>query len=179
MSYLKNFEKIIRDERQMKALTGVNKDEFVFLVDLFKEIDLKIKEEEYEERKQKDKNSRPYSVWAKAKLDTYEKKIFFLLCYLKTYPTFDVLSFWFWMWRSTACENMHSQLLILLRLLQELWISPKRKIETSEDLKEAFSWDIATLILDWTERKHFRHKDNEKQKKHYSGKKNYTQRKIQ
>lgn len=179
MNYLANIESLVRDERQLKALIWLNKEEFNFLVDLFWETDKEIKKEEYENRLKEKGKARIYSVWAKAKLDSYEKKVFFLIYYLKTYPTFDVLSFWFWMWRSTACENIHFLLPILKRLLNDLWISPKRTIEKVEDLKEVF-WqeNISKLILDATERRYFRHKDREKQEENYSWKKSFILKKI-
>lgn len=59
--------------------------------------------------------------------------------------------FTFWIDRSTACVNLHGLLPVLKRLLQELWVSPKRKIKSTEDLKEAFDWEILDLI--WIEQK--------------------------
>ena len=50
MSYLTDFETIVRDERQMKAIIGVSTQEFEFLSEMFEEIRDKIREEEYEER---------------------------------------------------------------------------------------------------------------------------------
>ena len=178
---IKYLWKIVSDERQLKALIWLKKEEFNFLVELFWEIEKEIKKEEYEERlkNNKWKSVRMGSLSGNTKLKTSEDKLFFLLYYLKSYPTFDVLWFYFWLSRSGACQNVHRNLPILQRLLQELWISPKRKLETSEDLKEAFWWDILDLIIDWTERKHFRHKNNSKQEENYSGKKNATQRRIQ
>lgn len=172
-----NLDKTVKDERQIKALIWVNIREFKFLAELFSEIQTKVREEAYKERKEKKekekstKQVRISSKWNPAKLDTDAKKIFFLLYYLKTYPTFDVLGFAFWMDRSTACVNIHGLFPLLKRLFVELWIAPKREIHTIEDLKEAFDGDIVDLIIDGTERRHFRHKDYEKQKENYSGKK--------
>ncbi len=81
--------------------------------------------------------------------------------------------------RSTACVNIHGLFPILKRLFKELWVSPKREIDNIEDLKEAFDWNVLDLILDWTERRHFRHKNAKKQEANYSWKKNAIQRKIQ
>lgn len=168
----------IKDWREIKALLWLSLEEFQFIVDLFWEITNIIKDEEYEKRKEKNSNARKSSWWNPSKLNNNKNKVFFLLYYLKTYPTFDVMWFTFWMDRSTACVNIHGLLPILKRLFIELWISPKREIKSLEDLKEAFDWNILDLILDWTERRHFRHKDNKKQEEHYSWKKCHT-KKIQ
>ena len=149
--------------------------------ELFWEIKIKKLNEEYEERLKKQKEweqVRIWTKWASSILDTDEKELFFLLYYLKTYPTFDVLSSIFWMWRTTAHSNIHRVLPILKELLQELWISPKRSIWSVDELKESFDWNILDLIIDWTERRHFRHKDNSKQEDNYSGKKNAILKKI-
>ena len=178
---IKYLDKTISDERQLKALIWLTKDEFNFLSDLFWEIEQEIKKEEYEKRLKESKWNfvRMGSISGNTKLKTSKDKLFFLLYYLKSYPTFDVLWFYFWLSRWWACQNIHKNLPILQRLLQKIWISPKRELKTSEDLKNAFWWDILDLIIDWTERKHFRHKKDSKQKENYSWKKNVIQKRIQ
>ena len=169
----------VKDWRQIKSLLWLNLEEFYFLTDLFWEITNVVEKEEYEERKKKSKDARISSWWNPSELNNSKKKLFFLLYYLKTYPTFDVLWFNFWIDRSTACLKVHKLLPTLRRLLIDLWIAPKREIHNLEELKEAFDWNVLDLILDWTERKYFRHKDNKKQEENYSWKKNVIQRRIQ
>jgi len=74
-----NFEKEIKDERQMKALLWIGSEEFRVLWDLFWEMNKKIKEEEYNERKKIDSKSRRSSGWNPSKLNDNKKKSFF--CY--------------------------------------------------------------------------------------------------
>jgi len=169
---LENLEKQIRDERQLKALIWLWKEEFRLLEELYEELDKQEKEEAYKKRKELNPKSRRSSGWNPSKLNSYKKKVFFSLYYLKTYPTYDVMWFSFWMDRSTVCVNLHLILPTLKLLFKELWIAPKREINTIEDLKEAFNWNVADLIADWMERRYFRSKDYEKQKNDYSGKKN-------
>ena len=178
---IKYLWKIISDERQFKALIWLTKNEFIFLVELFWKIEGEIKDEKYEERLQNNnwKNVRRGSLSGNTKLKASEDKLFFLLYYLKSYPTFDVLWFHFWLSRSGSCQNIHKFLPILQRLLLKLWVSPKRKLRNPEDLKEAFWGDILDLIIDWTERKHFRHKKDSEQKKNYSWKKSVIQKRTQ
>jgi len=178
-----NMDKLIFwDERQLKALIWLGREEFNFLAGLYWEIDVEIKEREYKERLSKRERGKQVRIWSKSwntKLDSYEKKLFFLLYYLKTYPTYDVLWFTFWISRGWACQNIHRSFPILQEMLQNLWVSPKRELKTYEDLKEAFDWDILDLIVDWTERPYFRNKDSTKQKENYSGKKKDTEKIIQ
>jgi len=175
---LENLEKQIRDERQLKALIWLWNEEFRLLEELYWELDKQEKEDAYKKRKELNPKSRRSSGWNPSKLDSYKKKLFFSLYYLKTYPTYDVMWFSFWMDRSTVCVNINLILPTLKLLFKELWIAPRREINTVEDLKEAFSWNITDLIADWTERRYFRNKDYEKQKENYSGKKNVILEKI-
>ena len=178
---IKYLSKTISDERQLKALIWLKKEEFNFLVNLFWNIEKEIKKEEYEKRLENSKWNfvRMGSLSGNTKIKTSEDKLFLILYYLKTYPTFDVLWFHFWINRWTACKKVHKILPILQRLLKELWVSPKRELKSSEDLKEAFWWDILDLIIDGTERKHFRHKKDSKQEENYSWKKSAIQKRIQ
>ena len=159
--------KIVSDERQLKALIWLAEEEFIFLSELFETAEDEMKKESYQERLKNNnwKNVRIGSNSGNSKLKTSEEKLFFLLSYLKGYPTFDVHGFNFWLCRSWACQRIHNLLPVLQRLLQKLWASPKRILEKPDDLKEAFWWDILELIVDWTERKHFRHKKDSLQKK--------------
>jgi len=178
MSYLSNFNERIRDDRQMKALTGLSIEEFQFLVKRFKESYEKIKSEKYEKRQRENPRARAFGGGRKGRLDTFEKKLFFVLVYHKTYPTFDVLGYNFELARSKACENIHNLTPILGRTFEELGVKPKREISGPEEFKEVFG-AVEYLIIDVSERMHFRSKDYEKQKKDYSGKKKDIERKIQ
>ena len=179
--FIENLNKIVSDERQLKALIWLKKEEFYFLSNLFWEVEKEIKEEEYQKRLNNNnwKSVRRGSLSGKTKLKTSEDKLFFILYYMKTYPTFDVLGFNFWFWRSCSCSNVHKILPILKRFLQKLWVAPKRELKTVEELKNAFEWDVLDLIIDWTERKYFRHKKYSEQKKIILEKRNVIQKRIQ
>lgn len=175
---LEKIEDHIKDERQIKALIWLWREEFRLLEELYWYLDMQEKEKAYKKRKELNPKARRSSKWNPSKLDDNKKKVFFSLYYLKTYPTYDVMWFLFWMDRSTVCVNLHLILPILKLLFRELKIAPKREINTIEDLKEAFDWNIMDLIADWTERRYFRNKDYEKQKENYSGKKSVIQKRI-
>lgn len=175
---LEHLEKHIKDERQLKALIWLWTEEFRLLEELYWELDKQENEKAYKKRKELNPKARRSSRWNPSKLGSYKKKVFFLLYYLKTYPTYDVMWFAFWIHRSTVCVNVQILLPTLKLLFKDLWIAPKREINTIEDLKEAFNWNIVDLIADWTERRYFRSKNYEKQKEDYSWKKNIILRKT-
>jgi len=178
-----DFDKIVRNDRQMKAIIWLNKEEFEFLLEAFSEVYKKIEIKQYEERKKENEKARTY-WWRKWILNTNGKKLFFTLSYLKIYTTFDVLWYYFWLSKSAAHIDIHKYIPILKETFIALWVSPKREINNPEDFIKAFGKEnieeiIKELIIDATERRHFRHKDYEKQKENYSGKKNAIPKRIQ
>lgn len=156
------------DDRQLKALTGMTVVAFFKLLSIFTASYHEIMMEKYE--KDQDTRQRKPSGGQKGRLDTMMKKLFFILYYLKVYPTFDVLGFHFKLDRSKACTNVHNLLPVLIRTLDKLGALPKRHFETIAELQQTFA-DIADLFIDATERPTQRPKDDETQRKKYSGKK--------
>ena len=156
------------DERQFKALTGLTRIAFYRLLPIFIQSHIEIRLEEYE--KNIDCRQRKPGGGQKGRLNTMEKKLFFILYYLKVYPTFDVLGDRFGLDRSKACTNVHNLLPVLLHALDKADVLPARQFETVEEMQAAFA-DIAALLIDATERPRQRPKDNPAQQEHYSGKK--------
>lgn len=156
------------DERQFKALTGLTRPAFYQLLPLFSQSYTEIRLEEYE--KNTDRRQRKPGGGQKGRLNTMEKKLFFILYYLKVYPTFDVLGDRFGLDRSKACTNVHRLLPVLLRTLDKAQVLPARHFETVEEMRAAFAGSEA-LLLDATERPRQRPTDHQAQQEHYSGKK--------
>jgi len=98
--------KNVTDDRQMRALTGLSVSQFEMLVREFSEEYKKWQEEIYQDALSKGMRQRRPGGGAKGKLPTPTDKLFFLLVYLKTYPTFDVLSTQFNMSHSKSNENI-------------------------------------------------------------------------
>jgi hypothetical protein len=98
-------------------------------------------------------------------------KLLFLLYYFKVYPTFDVLGTQFGMARSKANENLYKLLPVLYQALVDLEVMPKRKFSSAAELKETLE-GVEKILIDVTERNYRRSQDDEKQREHYSGKKN-------
>lgn len=195
-----NFYDSVRSERQFKSLTGISNQAFKILLQAFNQALIDIKNENYS--KNRTNRSRRPGGGRKGKLSTPENKLFFILFYLKTYPTFDVLGFIFDLNPSKAEENVKKLLPILKRAQSKLNVLPKRILNTADDLKDALETvsnnnnnhnlletkaipnEIANteqqpklidtqndmILVDVTERSHFRPQSNHKQKKYYSGK---------
>jgi len=151
------------DERQMKALTGLNSEEFETLSKTFGEILTRSRENSINTRKRAIGGGSKHTL-------TLMEKLFFILFYLKTYPTFDVLGAFFNVDRSTACRWVHSFLPILERALGKEMVLPERQIESLSDFTAKFP-EIEEIFTDGTERPTQRAGDYETQKEYYSGKK--------
>ena len=161
---------VIRDDRQMKALTGVAQAQFDFLLPVFSHVYQEAKQKCYEEGVAAGTRSRKPGAGIKGKLPTMADKLKFVLYYYKTYPTFDVLGAQFDMVRSKANENLHQLSPILYDTLVQLELMPYRELATPEALREALS-GVDQLIIDATERVCRRSQDDATQREHYSGKK--------
>ena len=81
----------IRDERQMKALTGLSQAQFDSLLPVFSDLYRAAQQHAYEEGSQSGTRRRRPGGGSKGKLPTMVEKLLFVLYYYKTYPTFDVL----------------------------------------------------------------------------------------
>ena len=161
---------VIRDDRQMKALTGVAQAHFDFLLPAFRHVYQETQQQRYEEGAKAGQRSRRPGAGIKGKLPTMADKLLFVLYYYKTYPTFDVLGAQFDMVRSKANENLHKLSPILYETLVRLDLMPYRELERPEDLREALT-GVAQLLIDATERVCRRSQDDTTQPEHYSGKK--------
>lgn len=160
----------IRDERQLKALTGLSQAEMDHLLPVFSEIYTAKQQQKYAEGVASGTRTRKPGGGAKGKLPTLFDKLLFVLYYYKTYPTFDVLGTQFEMVRSKANENLHKLSAVLHTTLVRLEMMPHREFTTPDELKSALK-GADRLIIDATERAYRRSQDETKQRAHYSGKK--------
>ena len=161
----------IRDERQMKALTGLSQAQFDSLLPVFSDMYRAAQQHTYEEGSQSGTRRRRPGGGSKGTLPTMAEKLQFVLYYYKTYPTFDVLGTQFGMARSRAHEHLHKLSPMLYDTLVHLELMPYRELTTPEELKAALQGGDR-LLIDATERAYHRSQDAAKQREHYSGKKN-------
>jgi Helix-turn-helix of DDE superfamily endonuclease len=92
----------IRDDRQMKALTGLSQAQFNFLLPVFRDVYQATQQQAYEAGVESGTRRRKPGGGSKGKLPTMAEKLLFVLYYYKTYPTFDMLGTQFEMGRSVA-----------------------------------------------------------------------------
>ena len=97
----------IRDDRQMKALTGVSQAQCDFLLPAFSHVYQETQQTRYEDGVEAGQRSRQPGAGIKGTLPTMANKLQFVLYDSKTYPTFDILGAQFDMVRSKANENLH------------------------------------------------------------------------
>ncbi len=164
-----NISKLSRDKRAIKALTGLSYQEFSDLIPVFEK-------SLYEIRKQKPNRKRKVGGGKKGKLPTIEDKLFFILFYLKAYPTFDVLAFFTDRQRGHCYESVILLSNALQKALGRKMVPPERKMRSVEEFLQKFP-EVKDILLDGTERRIQRPKKNKQNKKCYSGKKKTHTRK--
>src|SRR5919197_6363154 len=161
---------LIRDDRQMKALTGLSQAQFDSLLPVFTDIYQATRQQQDKKGVASGTRRRKLGGGAKGKLPTMAEKLQFVLYYYKTYPTFDVLGTQFAMARSKAHENLHKLSPMLYDTLGHLELMPYRELATPEALQAALQ-GVDRLLIDATERAYHRSQDEAKQREHDSGKK--------
>jgi hypothetical protein len=164
-----NIQKLSRDPRAMRALTGLSYEEFNDLIPTFEKSFRDI-------QRQKPHRQRKVGGGKKGKLPTIESKLFFILFYLKAYPTFDVLGFMTDRDRGKCCRSVHILLRALKKTLGREIVLPERKIRTVEEFLDKFP-EAKDVFFDGTERRIQRPKNKKRQNKLYSGKKKANTRK--
>jgi hypothetical protein len=165
-----NITRALNNDRLIRALTGLNRKAFDELCVVFGPVYEESLQAELKPRKRARGGGR------KARLESTQAKVFFILFYFKCYPTFDVLSIIFDLERGRSNRWVHRLQGILEIALGRRMVLPERKITSIERFLELFP-EVKTVILDGTERPVQRPQDNDKQKEHYSGKKKRHTRK--
>jgi hypothetical protein len=159
-----NVERVMNDERQMRAMTGMNLQSFNALLPYF--------ETAYQEQISQSKRWRMRALGGgrKPKLSTIEDKLLYILVYAKCYPTFDVIGSMFDLNRSSAHEWVHKLMPVLEQALDDSGALPERTIESMAAFAQKFP-DVEKIIIDGIERPIQRPQNAKAQKANYSGKK--------
>jgi len=161
-----NIKIAFKSDRLMKALTGMTVYEFNSLLISFERI---FQNNKKIINKQK-KRERKEGAGIKHTLDTIEKKLFFILFYIKCYPTLDLAGFYFGVNRSQPLRWVKALLPIMEKTLGYEVVLPDRQINSIEEFQRKYP-EIKDIFIDGTERPIQRPKSGKKQKKNYSGKK--------
>jgi len=165
-----DLERALNQDRLLRALTGLNRKAFDALLPSF--------EEAYEASRDaiKPVRQRARGGGRKAKLNSIEAKLFYILFYFKCYPTFDLAGILFDLDRSQTHEWMHELQPILEGALGYEMALPERKLRSLEAFIEMFP-EVERVMIDGTERPIQRPQDPEQQTQNYSGKKRRHTRK--
>ena len=161
-----NFKNLTID-RTIRAIIGMNREKFDALVPHFSDAYQKIQEERHKNKEIK----RLPTGGKQGVFSSDDERLFFVLYYLKTYPTFDVLGFHFGLSAGHAHDYAEFFMRILKCALADRDRLPKETIENPEDLSQLVD-NYADIIIDGVETPCVRPQDEERQKDHYSGKKN-------
>lgn len=166
---MRNFQSMtVHNERQFRALTGVSQKEFDRLLPEFTRSLESAQQQRYRQH-QTQRRRRP-GGGRKGALSLPELKLFFLLFYLKNYPTFDVLGSLFNISPSKAEEQVMKLIPILKQVEQHLHILPHRHFKPPQNDDQATE-NIKKIMIDATERPCCRPQHGRRQKNYYSGKK--------
>ncbi|WP_234710972.1 transposase [Nostoc punctiforme] len=157
-----NIEGALKQDRLLRALTGLNRKAFDALLPTFTTM--------YLDTQQAKPRQRGLGGGRKARLLTAQDKLFFILFYFKCYPTFDVAGLLFDMHRSQAHEWMHRLQPILEAALGQKMALPERHLESIEAFLSRFP-GVQRVMIDGTERPIARPQEREQQQQNYSGKK--------
>lgn len=162
------FTTLKRDRRKFLALTGLTLKEFKVLLPAFADA----YHTRYAGRKTLAgrKRKRNLGGGRRGQLAAMEQKLLFILVYQKTYPLQVVLGELFGMSQSAANQWIHRLLPILREALQALGVAPERDGRQFAQA-ERHHTEPREYIIDGTERRRLRPKNQEKQALHYSGKK--------
>ena len=162
-----NINRAMQSNRILKSLTGLSIQKFQDLLPYFDKILIETSKQTIQTNKNR---VRAEGGGAKHTLDSSQAKLFYILFYLKVYPTFDVAGFIFNVNRSQACRWMHKLLPLVEKASDRRFVLPKRKIETVYEFLKLFP-DTKDIFADATERPVQRPSSNKRQRKYYSGKK--------
>ena len=169
-----NINRAMKSNRVLKSLTGLSIEKFKELASYFEVL----LAEESAKKSKSVKRQRAVGGGNKHTLDTAEEKLFYILFYIKTYPTFDMAGFIFNVNRSQTNRWMHALLPLLEKALDRRVVLPKRQIQSMEEFMQLFP-DVQDVFVDATERRVQRPQDDTKQNRLYSGKKKLIREKQQ
>jgi hypothetical protein len=168
-----NVKPLLKNIRLCKAVTGLSPLELQNLLPAFSESLVRYSFVV----KPKTKRQRKLGGGRRGHLPNTIDKLVFVLMYLKTYPTFDVMGFLTGRQRSKCQYSVANLLPVLEMALGKHLVLPERKINSPEEFFKLFP-EIKEVFIDGTERRTQKPKNVKKRNKLYSGKKKSTTRKT-
>lgn len=156
-----DIDRVLRNPRLVRAILGVSAKEFESLLATFTQV--------WREAAENKKRERAVGGGRIGKIKSPRNKLFFILWYLKVYPTFDVAAYVFGSSKTKTNVWVKNILPLLERTLGRRVVLPKRRIATPEEFFASFP-EMKEVMLDGLERPTIRSKKAKTQRKHYSGK---------
>jgi len=153
-----------KTDRIMKALTGMTVLEFESLVLTFSQVFQK-----YQATRKK-KRQRAVGGGRKHTLKTAAERLFFILLYVKCYPTMDLAGFFFGVDKSRIQRWVTELLPLLEETLGREVVLPARQVNSVEEFVAQIP-QVKDVFIDATERPIRRPGKNKVQNEHYSGRK--------
>ena len=164
-----NLNRVFKDDRLMRSLTGMNLAAFDQLLPSF--------DAAYQAaHPTSPARQRKPGAGRKSNLLEIEDKLFFVLFYFKCYPTFDLAGLLFDFNRSQANRWLHRLQPVLEAALGRELMLPKRQLRSLAEFIACFP-ETERVILDGVERPIQRPQDSKRQKLTYTGKKKRNTRK--
>ena len=162
-----NLDVVFGKPRLLRALTSLDLGEFARLET---GLETRLAAERAERTHDGQARQRAYGAGAdKSKLPTSRHKLLFILFYFKSYPTQEVMGFFFGVSQPQVCEWVKRLTPLLSAVLgRELLLPARRPADMGKLLADT---PELLLLLDGTERPVRRPKDKDQQKKNYRGKK--------
>lgn len=158
-----NINRALRSDRLMKALTGMSVAEFERLLPIFTAALKKAQGKGKKERKRAIGGGRQHT------LKTPTEKLFFILLYLKCYPTFDLAGLLYGVDRSQTQRWVKALLAVLEEGLGWQLVLPERRIGSLEEFRQRFP-AVKDVFVDGTQRPIQRPQQAKAQQEHFSGK---------
>jgi hypothetical protein len=160
-----DLNRIQKNERLMRAMIGLTIKQFSELLNAFDRNYEKAIDAERIERG----CIRKKGGGQKSRLSTPRLRLFFILIYLKCYPTYDVFGVLFDLDGGNCCDWVKRLLPVLEATLGEKQVLPTRKIRSVDEFLQKFP-NEKDLLIDATERRTQRSSKDKTQRKHFSGK---------
>lgn len=161
-------EKALLADRRMRALTGMDGAAFVKLEKRFTRV---LTEATASQTRAGQPRQRAAGAGPKGALPTARAQLFFILFYLKAYPTQDVMGYFFGLSQPQVCARV-AQLLPLLKTLLQAELPARHGRDLTEVLVHLP--EVQEVLIDGTERPIARPNHKGRRDRHYSGRRKRT-----
>jgi hypothetical protein len=163
-----SIEKALLLDRRMRALTSLDGEAFLKLEKRFAHV---LAEQSAQQTRAGQPRQRAAGAGPKGALPGPRHQFFFILFYLKAYPTQDVMGYFFGLSQPQVCARV-GQLLPLLQMLMTAELPARHGRDLAEVLAQLP--EVTEVLLDGTERPIARPQHKGRRDRHYSGRRKRT-----